>query len=187
MLNAILFVWLILFPVPTYAQTDTPTPTDYVTPDPTATPSSTPTMTSSPSPTLAPTSTPDPAPTSTPSTSTTSTSTPTATATPTPKTTSKQTAGSQASGFGGGGLVDEKDVLETGLGTENGQTLGTATQDIDSSGDKDLLSTLIFLTAAVVLLVWTVYMILVQKGIIKSETKKVTHKKNFTPLPPRSP
>ncbi len=124
-----------------------------------------------------------PAPTS----STASTNAPTSTATPTPKTTSKQTAGSQASGFGGGGLVDEKDVLETGLGTDNGQTLGTATQDIDSSGDKDLLSTLIFLTAAVVLLVWTVYMILVQKGIIKSESKKATHKKNFTPLPPRSP
>lgn len=186
MLTAILFLWLILVPFPAFAQTDTPTPTDYGTTAPTETPTPTPTMAPTPSPTLAPTSVPDPAPTTAPATSTTSTSTPTATATPIPKTTIKQTTGSQASDFGGGGLVDEKDVLENGLGTENGQTLGTATQDIDSSGDKDLLSTLIFLTAAVVLLVWTVYMILVQKGIIKSEIKKDTPKKDFTPLPPQS-
>lgn len=175
------FLWLIFSPFRVNAQDYTPTPTE--TGVPTQADTLTPTTTIAPTPT--PTSTPSSttAPTSAPAAS--ASTTPTDTPIPTPKPTSKQSSTNGRGGFGGGGLVDEKETVDNGLGFGDGQTLGAATQDIDSTGDKDLLGTLIFLTGAVVLLVWTVYIILIQKGIIKSEPTKDEKIKDFTPLTPK--
>ncbi len=175
MLNILLFLLLVFFPVKSYAQTVTPedTPTPMVT--------EVPTPTETPSPTVEPTSTP--APTNSPeSSSPTSTPAPAATSKPVALPTKKQAmTNTQTGGFIGNGLVEEKDSPNQD-GLSSGQTLGTATQDINSSGDKDLLSTLIFLTGAVVLVVWTVYAVLVQKGVIKT-VKKKEHSGGITPQP----
>ena len=135
-------------------------------------------------PTLTPTATPGPSatPTSSPPASSTSTNTPTPNTTIKP--TIKQAANSQSNGFGGQGLVDEGKQVYTGLGFEDNEVLGvTESRDIDSVGDSDLLITLILLTAAVVLIVWTVYMVLVQKGIIKTAVKKDKQRVGITPQP----
>jgi len=167
MLIVLVIFSFILFPYPIAAQD--------VTPEPTATPSATLTPVAETEPTPIPTQGPSATPTNTPTSLSPSNN-------PTP-TKQKQTVGSQTGGFGGDGLVEEKDV-DTGLGFEKDKVLGTSTsKDIDSTGDKDLLSTLIFLTAAIVLIVWTVYMILVQKGIIKSAIKKTQHRGGITPQP----
>lgn len=173
MLTALLFFWLVLIPFPALAQEETPTPT------PTETivvPTETPTPTPTETPTPGPTATPTPAPSSS------STSSPTNT--PTPIAVLKKTSTTQQGGFGGQGLVDEKDAVDTGLGYEKDKVLGsTTTQEVDSKGDGDLLLTLIFLTSTVVLVVWTIYIILVQKGIIKTDMKKNTQKVGITPQP----
>lgn len=171
MLIVLLFFWLVLFPFPALAQEETPTPTVTVTVLPTETPTPNPTETPTPGPTATHTTAPA-----------NSNSSPTNT--PTPKAVQKQTTGSQTNGFGSQGLVDEKDEVDTGLGYEKEKALGSLTpQEVDSRGDVDLLLTLIFLTGTVVLVVWTIYMILVQKGIIKTDTKKNTQKVGITPQP----
>lgn len=176
MLHILLILWLLFFPVVTSAQettpTDTPTPTITETVTPTPTPTSTP----------EPTATPAPTSTTAPS-SPTSTPVPAATSKPVTLPTKKQSATTtqQSGGFGGDGLVEEKDTPNQG-GLSNGQTLGTATLDVSNAGDKDLLGTLIFLTAAVVLVVWTTYAVLVQRGIIKTE-KKTKNQSGITPQP----
>lgn len=163
MLIVLVFLWLVLSPIQVIAQE--------VAPAPTATPSATLTPPSA-------TETPVPGPSATPTTAA-----PTPTNTPTPKSVMKQTTSSQQGGFGGAGLVEEKEA-DTGLGFDKDNVQGaTTSRDVDSAGDKDLLSTLIFLTAAIVLVVWTVYMILVQKGVIKSGVKKTQQKGGITPQP----
>lgn len=171
MIIIVLFFWLILSPVQVIAQEDIPAPT--ATPSATLTPAA---ATATPVPPPASTPTPTSAPAS-------STSTNTPTPTTVTKPTVKQTTNSQSGGLGGGGLVEEKEN-NTGLGFDDEKVLGAAdSKDVDSVGDKDLLVTLIFLTAAVVLIVWTVYVILVQKGVITSGVKKDLHKGGITPQP----
>lgn len=175
MLNVLLILWLLLLPMGVNAQETTPADS----PTPTVTDTITPTET--PTPTLAPTATPAPTNTTAPS-NPTSTPVPAATSKPVNLPTKKQAATTQQSGgFGGDGLVEDKDAPDQG-GLSNGQTLGAATMDVSSAGDKDLLGTLIFLTAAVVLVVWTTYAVLVQRGIIKTE-KKPKNPGGITPRP----
>lgn len=165
MLTVLLFFWLIFFPIQVVAQEDPLSPT--ATPSATLTPAEA-------------TATPVPGPSATP------TSAPiVSTNTPTPKLVMKQiNTTQQQGGFGGQGLVDEKDTVDTGLGYEKDKVLGSTTaQEVDSKGDGDLLLTLIFLTGTVVLVVWTIYIILVQKGIIKTDMKKNTQKVGITPQP----
>ncbi len=170
MLIAILFFWLVLSPVQVIAQE--------VLPAPTATPSATltqPPADETPIPGSAAT------PTSSPPASSTSSDTPTPN--PTVNSTTNQTTNSQSNGLGGNGLVEDKEDT-TGLAIDDGKVLAaTESRDVDSVGDRDLLITLIFLTAAIVLIVWTVYMILVQNGIVKTEMKKEKHKGGITPQP----
>lgn len=81
-------------------------------------------------------------------------------------------------------MVAEKDQPDTGLGFDKDNVQGAATpREVDSTGDKDLLITLIFLTGAVILIVWTIYIILIQKGIIKSGIKKEANRGGITPQP----
>ncbi len=167
-----LVVFIFLFPLHVYAED--PTPTD--TPTPTVTETPTPTATETPTPTTAPTATPAPTATSAPSTpQATNTPTPSAKKSPVPLQNS-----TNSSGFGGPGLVD--DPPETGLSNGNGKTLG-ATDELktNDAGDADLLKTLIFLTGAVALIVWSTYMVLVQKGVISSPKKKKSSQTGITP------
>lgn len=175
MLNFLLILWLLFFPLSAIAQETTPadsltpTVTDSITPTPTLTPTSEPTATPVPTSTTEPSS-----PTSTP--------VPAVTSKQVTLPTKKQSATTQQSGgFGSDGLVEDKDTPNQG-GLSNGQTLGSATLDVNNAGDKDLLGTLIFLTAAAVLVVWTSYAVLVQKGIIKTE-KKPKNLGGITPRP----
>lgn len=161
-----LFFWILLFPYHTIAQTVAPAP--IVTP----TEAPTPAITSTPGPSA----TPEP-------TAATTFSTSDSTPTTVPQPTLEQTTNTQSSGVGGNGLVDEKEN-DTGLGYADDNALGATTpQTVSSSGDKDLLTTLIFLTAAVILVVWTTYIILIQKGIIKSGIQKNKHTGGITPQP----
>lgn len=166
MFIAILFFWLVLFPISAVAQDESPVPT--------ATQSATltqPTTNETPIPVSEAT------PTNSPPASSTSTST------PTPNSTINPTTNSQSNGLGGNGLVEDKEDA-TGLAIDDGKVLAaTESRDVDSVGDRDLLITLIFLTAAIVLIVWTVYMILVQNGIIKTGIKKDKNKGGITPQP----
>ena len=135
MLIVLVFFWLIFIPTHVNAQEEAPAPT--------ATPSAT----------IAPpaaTETPVPGPSATPTTAPAN-----LTNTPTPKSVTKQKTDSEQGSFGGGGLVEDKDVA-TGLDFDKDNVLGaTTSRDNDSVGDKELLSTLIFLTGAVVLIIWT--------------------------------
>jgi len=175
MLTVLLFFWLILFPYSAVAVAHDLAPTPIETP--TVTPEETPVPTTS---TPVPEPTATPVPTTEPASSTSNSST---TPTSVAKPTLKQTTKTQTSGFVGNGLVEEKEN-DTGLGYGKDKVLGAATpQTVSSAGDKDLLSTLIFLTTAVILVVWTTYMILVQKGIIKSDLKKDKPTGGITPQP----
>ena len=168
-----LVVFIFLFPLHVYAED--PTPTDTPTPTVTETPTPTPTETPTPAPTSTPSSpTATPVPTTPPSTSS-STPTPSVKKSPIP-----MQSTNNSSGFGGPGLVD--DPPETGLSNGNGKTLG-ATDGLktNDAGDADLLKTLIFLTGAVALIVWSTYMVLVQKGIISSPKKKKSSQTGITP------
>lgn len=167
-------VFIFLFPLHVYAED--PTPTD--TPTPTATETPTPTVTETPTPTTAPTATATPAPTAT-----SAPSTPQATNTPTPSAMKSPVPlqnSTNSSGFGGPGLVD--DPPETGLSNVNGKTLG-ATDELktNDAGDADLLKTLIFLTGAAVLIVWSTYMVLVQRGVITGAKKNKRTSPGITP------
>ncbi len=132
----------------------------------TDTPSTSPTVSISPTAT--------PAPTTPPSTST-STPTPSVKKSPIP-----MQSTNNSSGFGGPGLVD--DPPETGLSNGNGKTLG-ATDELktNDAGDADLLKTLIFLTGAAVLIVWSTYMVLVQRGVITGAKKNKRTSPGITP------
>lgn len=173
-MRTIIIVVLLLL-VPLHVLAEDPTPTDTPTPTITETPSPTPTDTPTPAPTSAPADpTATPAPTTPPSTST-STPTPSVKKSPIP-----MQSTNNSSGFGGPGLVD--DPPETGLSNGSGKTLG-ATDELktNDAGDADLLKTLIFLTGAVALIVWSTYMVLVQKGVISSGKKKKSSQTGITP------
>lgn len=77
----------------------------------------------------------------------------------------------------GQGLVEEKQVLDDGVAMpgEGGQVAAAATQP--PSDDFDLLKTLIFLTGALILIIWSTYLILVQKGVIKKTKNKTADDK----------